>query len=317
MKALCWSIICSFMISAGASGAVDSTGIRLYRSGSLKKAQSWFESAVKKNPRDAESYYYLAMSLLRQEKSDEAEDAIDEALEIDENVSKYHYARGAILGERAMKANVLKQGLLAPKIKNAFLRSVELDQNNIDGHIGLFNYYMQAPGFMGGSEEKGMEEAKIITELNPYRGHSTLAGYYARKKEMASAEAEYRKMAQSEPKNPEGWYRLGIFLFNQKKQDEAQAQFRKILEIDPKSAETNYFYGRALYTMDEWDKAMEKFQYVLFVEKNDPGAIWMLANCYEKKGMTARAKETYQWLLQVEPEGRRSDMAKEKVRTLR
>jgi tetratricopeptide (TPR) repeat protein len=316
MKQIALCVVCMILFSLNASGAVDSTGIKLLRDGKLQQAQAFFEAAAKSNPRDPEVKYNLAWSLLRQGKFDDAEDAIDEALELDENVSKYHYTRGAVLGERAMRANVISQGLLAPKIKNAFKRAAELDPKNLDAHIGLFNYYMQAPGFMGGSDEKGFEEGKIVVALNAYRGHLMLAGYYANKKDVANADAEYQKMIAADPKNTDGRYRYGIFLVNQKRYDDALAQFGKILDVDPKSSQTNYLYGRGMYNMERWDKAMEKFQYVLYVEKNDPPAIWMLANCYEKRGMTVKAKETYQWLLQVEPNGHRADMAREKLKSM-
>ncbi|HLP16278.1 MAG TPA: tetratricopeptide repeat protein, partial [Bacteroidota bacterium] len=247
---------CCMVFSVSAQGAIDSTGIKLLESWKTKQAQEFFESEIRKNPRDAEAHYYLAGALQRQGKSDEAEDAIDEALEINENVSKYHYLRGAILGDRALKTNRLKQAILAPRIKRAFLRSVELDPSNIDGHIGLFNYYMQAPGIMGGSEEKGFEEANKVLSLNPYRGHQMLAGYYARvRKDATKAEEEFRKMTEADPKNRDGYFRYGMFLVHEKKTDQAMTEFNKMLAIDPRSAETNFLYGRALFSMDQWDKA--------------------------------------------------------------
>jgi len=282
MKTSVYTIVACLLFSMTAVAAVDSTGIKLLRDRENEKAQAFFESAVKKNPNDAESQYYLAAALLRLHKVDEAQDAIEEALERNDNVSKYHYLRGAILGEKAMNANVISQGFLAPKIKNAFLRAAELDPKNIDAHIGLFNYYMRAPGIMGGSEEKGFAEAKTIIGLDAHRGHMTLAGFHASKKEWQKAEAEY-KLA---------------------------------LAADPKSVYGHYQYGRTLFNMERWDQAIEKFQYTLYLEKNHAGSIWMLAAAYEKKGLTAKARETYQWLLQVDPNGRRADDARKKLKEL-
>jgi cytochrome c-type biogenesis protein CcmH/NrfG len=298
------------------SGAVDSTGIHLLHNREDAKAQAFFEAAVKKNPDDAESFYYLAASLQRQHKTAEAQDAIEVALEKNDAVSKYHFLRGAILGEKAMNANVISQGFLAPKIKNAFLRAAELDPQNADAHIGLFNYYLQAPGIMGGSEEKAFAEAGIVRDLDPYRGHMMLAGYYAKKNDKTNAETEYKKAIGASPKKPEAYYQLGMFLNKQQRTDEAVVLFKTMIDNDPKDFDCNYFYGRAMFNLERWDQAIEKFQYALFLDKDNSASIWMLANCYEKKGMTVKAKETYQWLLRVDPSGRRAESAKEKVKEL-
>jgi tetratricopeptide (TPR) repeat protein len=320
MKTFAWSaavfLIVSLAVASRAAGAVDSTGIKLLQDRENEKALAFFETAVRKNSGDAEAQYYLAVSLQRLHRMDDAQEAIEAALEKNDNVSKYHYLRGVILGEKARDANVFSQGLLAPKIKREFLRAAELDPKNADAHAGLFNFYYMAPGIMGGSEEKAFEEAKIVTTLDPYKGHMMLAGYYAKKNDAANTESEYKKALEANPKIIYTYYQYGMFLAKQKKTDQANAVFKKMIDADPKNFDAHYMYGRALYNLDRWDEAIGKFQYALFLEKNNPPSVWMLANSYEKKGMTQKAKETYQWLLQAEPSGKRADLAREKLKEL-
>jgi tetratricopeptide (TPR) repeat protein len=316
MKSLISCIGLFFFLTLPASGAIDSTGIKLIAEREFEKAQAYFEAAIKANPGDLELHYYLAVALQRQHKISEAQDEIEDVLEKNDNVSKYHYLRGAILGEKARDANPISQGFLAPKIKNAFLRAAELDPKSVDAHIGLFNYYFQAPGIMGGSNEKAMAEAKIVQDLDPYRGHMCFASYYAKKDSVALAEREYKKAIAANPKIVYTYYQLGMYLENQNKTDQANAQFKKMIEIDPKDANGYYMYGRAMYNLERWDEAIAKYQYALYLEKNDPASIWMLANAYEKKGLSTKAKETYQWLLQIEPNGKRADQARKKIKEL-
>ncbi len=317
MKSFALSSILCILFALSAFAAVDSTGIKLLGGRENEKAQVFFEAALKNNPNDAELHYWLASSLLRQHKIGEAQDAIEEALEKNDAVSKYHFLRGAILGEKAMNANVISQGFLAPKVKKAFLRAVELDPKNADAHIGLFNYYLQAPGIMGGSEEKAFDEAGIVAGLDPYRGHLLLAAYHIKKNDAVNAEREYKKSIDVNPENLNTYYQYGMFLEKQKKTDQASAQFKKIIEIGPKDHEAYYLYGRAMLNLERYDQAIEKFQYALFLEKNHSASIWMLANSYERKGLTAKAKETYQWLLQADPNGRHADDARKKIKELK
>ena len=132
------------------SAQTDSTGIALFNQRKYSESQKFFEKAVKNNDKDAEGWYYLAYSNLALGELDDAEDEIDEAIDLNENVSKYHLLRGQILGQEAQDANIISQGILAVKVKNAFLRASELDPANIQAHTALFNYYSIAPGIMGG-----------------------------------------------------------------------------------------------------------------------------------------------------------------------
>jgi tetratricopeptide (TPR) repeat protein len=299
-----------------AHAQVDSTGVKLIEQRKLVEAQSFFEERLKADKKDVESQYQLARVLLFQQKMDEAEDAIDEALDLNDRDARFHFLRGQILGEIASTANVFKQGFLAPKVKNAFLRAVELDSTFVDARVGLYNYYIMAPGIMGGSEEKALKQANEVVKLNSYRGHILLANFHQRKKEFAEAEDEYKKAIDAEPKRTGGYKSLGYFFIGQKKFDEAIIQFKKYIELDPKNPDALDSFGDALFNQEKYDEAIEKYNAALSLDKNFPPSIYQLGACYEKKGMNAKAVETYQWYLSVAPAGRNADSAKKKIKEL-
>jgi len=299
-----------------AQAQIDSTGIKLIAQRKYAEAKSFFEAAIGTDQKDAEAHYHLARVLLFQGNSDDAEDQIDEALELNESNARYHFLRGNILGDRARKANIFKQGFLAPKVKNAFLRAVELDPALIDARVGLFNYYIMAPGIMGGSDEEALKQANEVVKLNFVRGHVLLANFYQRKKDFTQAEAEYEKIIDADPKKIDGYKALGYFFINQKKFDQAVAQFKKYVELDPKNPDAYDSYGDALFAHEKFDEAIEKYDFALSLDKNFPSSIYQLGACYEKKGMKAKAIETYQWYLTVEPSGRNADSARKKIKEL-
>lgn len=299
-----------------AEAQIDSTGIKLIAQRKYAEAKSFFEAAIGTDQKDAEAHYHLARVLLFQGNSDDAEDQIDEALELNESNARYHFLRGNILGDRARKANIFKQGFLAPKVKNAFLRAVELDPALIDARVGLFNYYIMAPGIMGGSDEEALKQANEVVKLNFVRGHVLLANFYQRKKDFTQAEAEYKKIIDADPKKIDGYKALGYFFINQKKFDQAVAQFKKYVELDPKNPDAHDSYGDALFAQEKFDEAIEKYNFALSLDKNFSSSIYQLGACYEKKGMKTKAIETYQWYLAVEPSGRNADSARKKIKEL-
>ncbi|MDP1677430.1 MAG: tetratricopeptide repeat protein [Bacteroidota bacterium] len=298
-------------------GQVDSTGIKLINQRKYSEAQSFFESVIQKNNKNAEAYYFLSIALMRQQKSDDAQDAIEEAIDINETVSKYHMMRGNILGQKAMTANVISQGFLAPKIKNAFLRASELDPNNVDARASLYNYYIMAPGIMGGSEEKALEQANAIVKLNPYRGYNLLSTYYARvKKDTVEAEQQIKKAIAVKSDTGDGYKRLGYLYTSQKRFAEAYTQMKKFVELEPTNPDSYDSYADVLKTEQKYDQAIEKYLYALSIDKNFSASIFSLAECYELKELKQKAKETYQWFLTVEPQGRRAESAQKKIKEL-
>jgi tetratricopeptide (TPR) repeat protein len=296
---------------------VDSTGIRLISEKRYAEAEAFFTSAVKKNQQDAESQYYLAVSLIQQQKLDDAEDAVDEAIEVNENIARYHLLRGQILGLQAMNANVLSQGLLAPRIKNAFLRASELDPKNIEARQALYNYYVMAPGIMGGSEEKAFEQAQAVALLDQFRGCMMLSNYHLRiKKDTLEAERQMKKAISAAPERGAGYKQLGYLYLNARRFSDAIEQMKRYIAVEPKNPDSYDSYGDVLKAEQKYDQAIEKYHYALSVDKTFSASIFSLAECYELKGEKRKAKETFQWYLTVEPRGRRADAAQKKIKEL-
>lgn len=309
---------CVLMLAAVSAGVaqVDSTGIKLIAERKYKEAQSFFESVVKRKKTDAEAHYYLAIALMRQGMADDAEDEIDEAIELNKHGAKYHLLRGQILGQQAMNANVVSQAFLAPKIKNAFLRASELDPSNIEAHIALYNYYIMAPGIMGGSEEKAIEQLNAIERLDAFRGCMVRASYYLRKKDSLKAESEFKKAIALGPEKAAGYKQLGYFYLNQKRFTEAYVHMKKYVELEPNNPDSHDSYADVLKADGKYDQAIEKYLHAISIDKNFSASIFSLAECYEKRKMNTKAKETYQWFLTVEPNGRRAETAKKKIKEL-
>jgi tetratricopeptide (TPR) repeat protein len=296
---------------------IDSTGIELINQKKFSEAQSFFELAVRKNKKDAEGHYYLSLSLMLQQKFDDAEDEVNEAIDVNENIARYHLLRGQILGQKAMTANMFSQGLLAPKIKNAFLRASELDPSNIEARQALYNYYVLAPGIMGGSEEKAFEQAMAVVKLDAFRGYLMCANYYGRvKKDTVEAEKQIKKAIAADPERGSGYKQLGYLYMNWKRFDDARVQMQKYIETEPKNPDSYDSYADVLKAEEKYDQAIEKYHYALSIDKKFGASIFSLAECYELKGQKQKAKETFQWFLSVESQGRRANAAQKKIKEL-
>src|SRR3990172_11375324 len=83
---ICKLCILISIVTVSIAAQVDSTGIKLLEQRKFSEANSFFEKAVKNNGSDPEARYYHARTLMILGEVDDAEDEIDEAIDLNENV---------------------------------------------------------------------------------------------------------------------------------------------------------------------------------------------------------------------------------------
>lgn len=59
--------------------------------------------------------------------------------------------------------------------RKAFERAVQLNPSNVEALNDLFEYYLEAPGFLGGGLDKASDAANRIGKLDPVEQHTTSA----------------------------------------------------------------------------------------------------------------------------------------------
>jgi tetratricopeptide (TPR) repeat protein len=129
--------------------------------------------------------YYLGRISFEEKNYDDAADYFDEATEASPKVAEYYVWLGDTYGTIAQDANVVKQGILAPKMRSAWESAIVLDPKNLNARESLVQYYCEAPGFMGGSFEKAHGMADQLIALSPAVGHREKGSVYVREKKFA------------------------------------------------------------------------------------------------------------------------------------
>ena len=115
------------------------------------------------------------MRLMRANKPAQAEAQFERAIAADERNGLYHLWLGNAVGQQAPNASTVRQPFMARRIKAEYERAVALDPELLDAREGLINFYMFAPGFMGGDPAKAREQQRAIAVRNAYRGHLAAA----------------------------------------------------------------------------------------------------------------------------------------------
>jgi tetratricopeptide (TPR) repeat protein len=219
-----------------------------------------------------------------------------------------HYWLGRAYGEQAQRANVLRQASLARKTKGHFDRAVQLDPEYLDAREGLLQYYLVAPGMLGGSEEKARAQADEIRRRDPYRGAFAAARIAARRKAWGDAAREYEQLAAQFPDSAAPWLSLVSVHVQQKRWDEVFRTADRLQRAQPGSTLALYLVGRAAAEsgeqLERGDEALTRY---LAAERR-PGepapasAHWRRGAVRERQGRRDLARADYEAALRLDPE---------------
>jgi tetratricopeptide (TPR) repeat protein len=251
----------------------------------------------------AEAQYYLGRIAFDEKNYDDAEEFFEESVDTNDKVAEYHNWLGNTYGQIAQDANMLKKSSLAPKMRSQWEQAVALRPDYIDPRESLVQYYLQAPGFLGGGVDKAEETAKQIMKLNAAKGHAQMGAIYVHEKKIPQAEKEYLDMVKADPATRA---RLGNFYLSQKMYEKSFALSEDALKKNPDDMVATYVIGRTSAVsglkLERGEECLKKYlQYS--PKQNEPshaGATMRLAQINEKKGNKSAAKDLFAKALKMD-----------------
>lgn len=251
----------------------------------------------------AAAQFYLGRISYEEEKYEDAAEYFEEAVEVNDKNAEYFTWLGDTYGTIAKDANVMRQGMLAPKMKSAWESAIALDPTSINPRLSLIQYYTQAPGFMGGSYEKAHEVARQIKKLNLAQGHRAEGNVFYSEEKWTEAEREYVAMVKADAAYTPV---LANYYVNRKQYDRAFSLFEETLKQNPTDMSTAYQFGRLSAISGQRLDAGEVYlkKYLGYKpQPNEPshaGAYMRLGNIYEKRGKKIEAKNAYESSLKLD-----------------
>jgi tetratricopeptide (TPR) repeat protein len=283
-------------------------GKKLLAERKWNEASAEFAKFGKDTPGYADSRYFLGIIHTRKKEFEMAETYLKEAISLNGNNADYHVALGSLLGEIAVNSNVIKQGMLAPRIKNEFEIAARLDPNNLESRWMLVNYYIRAPKFMGGDVEKGKKVADEIMKLNPAEGNSAWGTIWRSEKRNDLAEKNFQTAITLAPDSIKYYYSLARFFEAIPNTDKALETSQKIVKKFPAHRMAYLQIGRLTANsgkmMEEGEKSLNEF-IRLTPDKKDRNLAnaWYYMGMIEKKrGNAANAKKHLETALRLNPE---------------
>jgi Tfp pilus assembly protein PilF len=216
------------MLVASVSAVMADSAKDMLAAGRIDEAIAALNGRLSSAAGDANSSNLLCRAYFALEDWDRAQSSCRRAVSLDPNNSRFHLWLGRVYGEKADRSNFVTAAGLAGKVRGEFERAVQLDPKDVDARLDLAEFYAEAPGIVGGGEQKARAQAQSIAILNPAREHWVYARIAEEKKDPATAEREYRQYIDLSQGDAEAWLNLALFLRRHKRFDEMEQAIVKL-----------------------------------------------------------------------------------------
>lgn len=164
-----------------------------------------------------------------------ASEALERAVRLDSDNAEHYLWLGRAYGRRAETSSFITAPGLASKARANFEKAVMLNPRNPEAVSDLFDYYLQAPGVLGGGMDKARDLAERARDQDLAEYHSRLALISDKRKEHKDTEEQLRRAADLAPRQVGRVIELAKFLSRQGQYEESEAAFRRAEQMAPQS----------------------------------------------------------------------------------
>ena len=280
------------------------TAIRRFEAREFASARDLLQRVTAAEPRNAPAAFYLGRSLYALRDINGAVRWLEKATQLAPDSARYHLLLADAVGMQAQNASILKQPGLARKAKAALERAVELDPQNVDAHWGLMQFYLIAPGIVGGSDDKARAQAEIIAAIDPYFGEVARGTIADHTKKHAEAEQHFKRAIALRPDSVQGYNQLAALYRREPARPEMiVGLYERLAERRPGVATPQYLLGLALIEAERHDDARVLFLRAAASHPDDTRFIYQIGRLGALTGADLdRAEQNLRRYLTLTPE---------------
>ncbi len=287
---------------------------REFDAGNYRQATALLNTALEapaapneKPPPAARLHYWLARCAYEVRDFDRAIKNLERAVGLEPGNSDYHLWLGRAYGRRAEVAGWFSGFSLARKTRRELEAAVRLDPTNFEAQHDLIEFYLEAPGIVGGGDEKARRQIEALAALDPAEAHLGRGDYWGKKK-PEQAEAEYRQALEGQSR------RVGLYLnvadFYQTRKDAARLEeaVEAAARLDAADRRLGYYRGVARILagnrLQEAEKLLKDYLATVPQRSDFPShslAQEWLGHLYERQGKRDAAIVQYRLALESDP----------------
>lgn len=216
------TLVLAFLIAVPAAAGADESAPALLATGRVDDAIAALYGQITATPNDAVAHNLLCRAYFSIGQWDRGIGECEKAVALDPDNSQFHLWLGRIYGEKADKSSFMTAAGLARRVAHEFEAAVHLNPRNIDARTDLAEFYLEAPGIVGGGRDKAEQQANSLQALDPAKAHWVNARLAEKKHDLAGAEQEYRAAVEASHGAASAWLNLGLFYKHRERWDDME-----------------------------------------------------------------------------------------------
>jgi tetratricopeptide (TPR) repeat protein len=200
--------------------------------GKVDEAAATLRSILAAQPNNALAHQLFCRVFYAQDMADPAVHECELAVSNTPTSSDNHLWLGRAYGLKASHANPFAALGLARRVRDEFERAVQLDPNAPRAASDLGQFYINAPGIVGGGTDKAETLISRMEPQFPSYSHRLRALLADKQNDSAKAEAEF-KNAIAAGRSPAAWIDLADFYQRHKQPDQTVTAIQSALSSGP------------------------------------------------------------------------------------
>lgn len=216
-------------------------------------------------------------------------------------VAVCHLAGAQNLGQQLLNMGMVKAMRSVGTLKDAWIRTLELDPRSFTARVELAKLYLTLPGLMGGSLAKAEELEAAVRDSQPDTAHIIRAYLAGEAEDWASMESELQALEGTRDATVLAEIRHAsvqlalAYLTQEEDLPKAQRVYETLVREQPDRAEGYYGLGRVHTALGQWDEGIRLFERARSLAgANELPIDHRLGDAYLGKGDKAQAKAAYE-----------------------
>jgi tetratricopeptide (TPR) repeat protein len=310
MRGLLPIIVLGILSVSSATAGADETAPSLIANGNVDQAIAALHGQITTSPNDPLAHNLLCRAYFSIGQWDSGISECEKAVDLAPNNAQFHLWLGRIYGEKADKSRFWVAATLAKKVVHQFEAAVQLNPKSIDARSDLAEFYLEAPGLVGGGRDKAEQQAKYLASLDPAKADWVKARIAEKRGDFTTADREYHNAIADDHGSASAWLNLGLFY---KHRNQFDAMELALSHVRPAP-------------LDRPDALVDAAEILIHTQRNLPEAAqllqtyldsnrkveqapafkvhFLLGNAAEKLGQTRQAQSEYKSALALAKEFR-------------
>jgi tetratricopeptide (TPR) repeat protein len=287
------------------------TAEKLIEAGHWKRARVLVERRLREAPEDPNATFLASQIRNAFGDQDAPLQLAEKAVRLDTGVARYHRQLAEVQGVMAQRAGMLQQFMLARRFRSEIDAALRLDPRDTQALRDLLEFFLLAPGVVGGDAKKAAPVAERIAAIDAAEGFLAQARIAEFHKDHARTEEMLRRAAEVRPASYKALAALGKYLSAERREDAAVEDAGKgAVALDPGRIEGYSILAEVYARRGDWTALEATFAAAAKAVPDDAAPYYRAAEVLiAEQREPGRAERYLEIYLALEPEGNQPTVA--------